>query len=395
VAIFRTIIAGNHKFPKALSVLDVGDAIYDPSAPDDVIAFVHPAGRVWGKALIRVSTRSLKVMRVVQTSYGWGCGDLNAYPEEGVLLATHCAEGVVEFRDLESLELKRVLKLDGVGRVSSAALDSSGKLWVLSKDGLYVVVEEGAEGVKVRRVLTVAGGASMDSQRAEPARTVAVASYLSHSVLLVGEDGSLKASIPTPFPGGVRYTHDERLIVSSGRFPKHVQLTLVYGATHLDPHSAWFAYLWDYGTLASNRADSWGFERALIQWSLSAFEVPLPLPKFKPYVVPLGHGREGELLKHEGFHSFTPAPALGNCVLLSEGVGRFVVEALLPEYSVTAPQSEEKWVPVCEGVTGSPLKVPCPYLIRVRVLEGMVKRATLSCAPASNTIYPDALRKAG
>ena len=395
MTVFRTIIAGNHKFPKALSVLDVGDAIYDPSAPDDVIAFVHPAGRVWGRALIRVNTRSLRVTKSVQTSYGWGCGDLNAYPEEGILLATHCVEGVVEFRDLESLELRRVLKLDGVGRVSSAVLDSSGRLWVLGEDGLYVVSESSAEGVKVRRVLTVAGGASMDSQRTEPARTIAVASYLSHSVLLVSEDGSLKASIPTPFPGGVRYTHDERLIVSSGRFPKHVQLTLVYGATHLNPRSAWFAYLWDYGTLASNRADSWGFERALIQWSLSAFEVPLPLPKFKPYVIPLGRGRGGKLLKHEGFHSFTPAPALGDCVLLSEGAGRFVIEALLPEYSVTAPQREERWVPVCEGVAGKPLKVPCPYLIRVRVLEGTIERATLSCVPASNAIYLGATEENG
>ncbi len=50
---------------------------------------------------------------------------------------------------------------------------------------------------------------------------------------------------------------------------------------------------------------------------------------------------------------------------------------------------------MCGGVAGKPLKVPCPYLIRVRVLEGTVERATLSCVPASNAIYLGATEESG
>ena len=380
MCVFRSVILGNHKYLKGLEVLDVGDALYNPLDPEEVIAFIHPAGKVWGRALMRLSVRSGEVRGLVMTDYGWGCGDLNAYPEEGLLLTTYCVDGVVELRDLKNLELKRRISLRGVGRVASAVLDSSGTLWVLGSRGLYLVMGEGSVGIRVRKVLDVSMGVSMDSQRAEPAKVIAVADHLSHRVLLVGEDGGLRASIPTPFPGGVRFTHDERLIISSGRLPTHVQLTLIYGATHLKPSNPWFGYLWDYGTLASNRADSWGFEKVLIQWSLSALEVQTPLPKFKPYIIPLGSGSSDELLRYEGFKGFTPAPALGKCILLSKGSGKISLEVLKPKHSFIYPKEGGEWITIAEGGGGKPLNTPHPGLYRVKVLKEPIKHAVVICS---------------
>ncbi len=363
-------------------MLDFGDAFYDPLDEEAVVGLAHPSSNPWTAALVRVRLRDGSVTGIESTGLRWGCGDLNPYPEEGILLTTYCSEGVVDVRDLATLKLRRRLRLVDVGRAYSAVLDSSGEIIVLGGRGVYRVSDE--EGVvRARKVLNVSGGVSMDSQRAVPSRIIALANYLRHEILVLGEDMGVKGLIPSPYPGGVRFSEDERLIVSSGRFPKHVQLTLVYGATHVGWGSGWFAYLWDYGTIASNRACLKGFESVLIQWSLSLIEAPYPLPKFKPFTTYLGSGVGGNYLSAEGFKAPTPAPALGECYLITSGSGRVTIERLATKHSVLAPQDRVRWLPFSDAEVGSLAEVRVPGLYRVKVVEGVVENASLVCRPAN------------
>jgi len=373
----REIVLGNHKFLHGALALDVGCAIYDPLDPDNsVIADIHPSEAPWNHALVKLYGG--EVVEKVLIDVPWGCGDLNAYPEEGILLVSYATTNIVEFRKLDTLDLVKRVRVEGVSRVYSAALDSQGRLWVVGDGGLYTVEEYGAKLVK-----GFGYAVSMDCQRAAPSRTIAVVDHLAHVVELISEEGDCKGRIYFPYPGGARFTPDERLIVSSGRLPNHVQLTMIVGATHLTNQSPWFGYLWDFGTLASNRADSYHLDRVLIQWSLSLFEVPVPLPKHKPYVVRMGRGCNGGYVVEKGYTAPTPLPVLGLCHLVIEGRGRIAIEMLRPRYALLAPQMSEEWIAVdaieVSGISSYRIEVPGIY--RVKVLKGEVVDCYAVCKP--------------
>jgi len=372
---FRDVILGNHKFRSYLPVMDVCNAVYDPLNPDEVIADVHPVDSPWRHALVRV--RKGRVVRKVVIDFPWSCGDINPYPEEGVLLATYSSVNVVEVRNLSNFELVRRFRVDGLERVYSATYDSLGRLWVTGDAGLYLL-----EGERAKLVRGYGAALSMDTQQGVPSKTLVVADHLSHIVEVLNEDGGVKGRIYFPYPGGVRFTPDERLIISSGRVPNHTHFLLIVGATHLQSTSGWFGYLWDYGTLASNRADSYYVGKVLIQWSLSAFEVPVPLPKFRKYLIRVGNAREGVLAKEARYTSFTPIPVMSRCWLFMEGEGRVGIEVMKPNYSLVAPQGIESWVQIdTVDIKSSPYLIEVPGIYRVRVVKGFLKNSYAVCEP--------------
>ena len=372
---FKNVILGNHKFRTYLPVMDVCNAIYDPLNPDEVIADVHPTESPWRHALVRV--RKGKVVKKVLVDIPWGCGDINPYPEEGVLLVTYAVTNVVEVRNLGNLELIRRFKVGGLEKVYSATYDSLGRLWVTGDAGLYLL-----EGGRAKLIRGYGAALSMDTQQALPSRTLAVIDHLGHVVELLNEDGGVKGRIYFPYPGGVRFTPDERLLISSGRVPNHTHLLLMVGATHLQSTSGWFGYLWDYGTLASNRADSYFIDKVLIQWSLSAFEVPVPLPKFRKYLIRVGSAREGVLAKEARYTSFTPIPVMSRCWLFMEGEGKVCIEVMKPNYSLVAPQGIENWVQFNEvDIKSSPHLIEVPGIYRVRITKGFLKSSYVICKP--------------
>ncbi len=372
---FKDVILGNHKFRSYLPVLDVCNAVYDPLNPEEVVADVHPVDAPWKHALVRV--RKGKVVKRVLIDIPWSCGDINPYPEEGVLLVAYGRTNVVEVRNLSNLELIRRFRIDGLERVYSATYDSLGRLWVTGDAGLYLL-EDG----RAKLVRGYGAALSMDTQRALPSRTLAIADHLSHVIELISEDGGVKGRVYFPYPGGVRFSPDERLLISSGRVPNHTHLLLILGATHLQSTSGWFGYLWDYGTLASNRADAYFIGKVLIQWSLSAFEVPIPLPKFRKYLIRVGSAREGVLAKEPNYTSFTPIPVMSRCWLFMEGEGRVCIEVMRPNYSIIAPQGIENWVQYdVIDIKSSPYLMNVPGLYRVRTVKGHLRSAYVICEP--------------
>jgi hypothetical protein len=135
----------------------------------------------------------------------------------------------------------------------------------------------------------------------------------------------------------VKWTLDERVLLSSGKYPQHTFLLLITGALHTTAKSGWFGYVMDYGTQASNRADAFYLDRVLIQWYLGFSEISLPLPKTAPYVVRVGSGEfaAGDLVKEQGFDAFTPI------LVFNEG------------HVVARPKAGERARSVCQASTES------------------------------------------
>ena len=368
------------KFPGAV-FLDVADAQYNPLNPEEIVAGIHPASRPGTYGLAKFKGDA--VLAEVTTPYKWDSG-LEPYidAEEGLLYVA-TGTSVVEIRDLEDLQLQKELNLPVKG-ITSTALDSQGRLWLISNPmrggdgGLYVV--EGPE--RVERVRQYSVPTSLDSLRIKPwGRKLLVADYGRHMVECISEEGKPLGRLYFPYVSGAKWTCDERVLLSSGKFGKHTFLLLITGALHTN-ESDWFGYVMDYGTQASNRADAFYLDRVLIQWYLGFSEIPLPLPKRAPYVIRVGSGEfaAGELVKEQGFDAFTPILVFteGHVVARPKDV-ELVLEVLVPRHHMIAPKPDLTWDEV-ERFRGM-CEVRMPGVYRVKAISKAVVEVYAICKP--------------
>jgi hypothetical protein len=181
-------------------------------------------------------------------------------------------------------------------------------------------------------------------------RKLLVADYGRHTVECLSEEGEPLGNLYFPYVSGVKWTLDERVLLSSGKYPQHTFLLLITGALHTTAKSGWFGYVMDYGTQASNRADAFYLDRVLIQWYLGFSEISLPLPKTAPYVVRVGSGEfaAGDLVKEQGFDAFTPILVFneGHVVARPKDVD-LALEVLVPHHPGERARS------VCQASTES------------------------------------------
>ncbi len=369
------------KFPGAV-FLDVADAQYNPLNPEEIIAGIHPARRpgTYGVAKFKDGA----VLAEVTTEYKWD-SSLEPYidAEEGLLYVA-TGTGVVEVMDLKNLQPQRELNLPIEG-ITSTALDSQGRLWLISNPkrggdgGLYVL--EGPE--KVERVRQYSIPTSLDSMRITPwGRKLLVADYGRHTVECISEEGEPLGCLCFPYVSGVKWTLDERVLLSSGKYGKHTFLLLITGALHTTVESGWFGYVMDYGTQASNRADAFHLDKVLIQWYLGFSEISLPLPKRAPYVIRVGSGEfgEGELVKEQGFDAFTPILVFneGHVVARPKEV-ELALEVLMPHHHIIAPRPDLAWDEV-ERFRGM-CEVSVPGVYRVRITSNAAVEVFAVCKP--------------
>ncbi|HID87894.1 MAG TPA: hypothetical protein EYP55_11060 [Anaerolineae bacterium] len=370
------------KFPGAV-FLDVADAQYNPLNPEEIVAGIHPARRP-GTYGVAKFIKGDAVLAEVTTPYKWDSGLETCIDAEEGLLYVATGTGVVEVRCLENLQLQRELNLPVEG-ITSTALDSQGRLWLISNPkrggdgGLYVL--EGPENVE--RVRQYSIPTSLDSLRITPwGRRLLVADYGRHMVECISEEGEPLGRLYFPCVSGAKWTLDERVLLSSGKYGKHAFLLVITGALHTTVESGWFAYVMDYGTQASNRADAFYLDRVLIQWYLGFSELPLPLPKTAPYVVRVGSGEfgEGELVKEQGFDAFTPILVFneGYVVARPKDV-ELALEALVPHHHIIAPKPDSAWDEV-ERFRGR-CEVCVPGVYRVRAMSKATVEVYAVCKP--------------
>lgn len=255
--------------------LDVADAQYNPLNPEEIVAGIHPAKRpgTYGVAKFKGDT----LLAEVTTPYKWGGFELYIDAEESLLyMAT--GTDVVEVRDLEALQLWRELTAP-VGGITSTALDSQGRLWLISNpmrggDGGLYVLEDAERPERVEKLRQYSIPTSLDSLRIAPwGRKILVADYGKHTVECLSEEGEPLGNLYFPYVSGVKWTLDERVLISSGKYNNHTFLLLITGALHTTAKSGWFGYVMDYGTQASSRAAAFYLDRVLVQWYLGFSEV--------------------------------------------------------------------------------------------------------------------------
>lgn len=371
------------KFPGAV-FLDVADAQYNPLNPEEIVAGIHPAKRpgTYGVAKFKGDTVPAEVL----TAHKWGGFELYIDAEESLLYVA-TGTGAVEVRDLENLRLQKELNLPIKG-ITSTALDSQGRLWLISNpmcggDGGLYVLEDIERFEKVDKVRQYSIPTSLDSLRISPwGKKLLVADYGRHLVECISEKGEPLGVLYFPYVSGVKWTLDERVLISSGKYDKHAFLLLVTGALHNTVKSGWFGYVMDYGTQASNRADAFYLDRVLIQWYLGFSEVSLPLPKRAPCVIRVGSGEfgEGEFVREQGFESFTPILVFnrGHIVARPKDV-ELMLEALVPYHHLIAPRPELAWDEV-ERFRGM-CKVSVPGVYRVRAMSKAPVEVYAICKP--------------
>ena len=364
--------------------LDVSDAQYNPLNPEEIIAGIHPAKKpgTYGVAKFRDGALVAEAL----TPYKWGGFEVYIDAEERLLYVA-TGTNVVEVRDLENLQLKRELNLPVEG-ITSAALGSHGRLWLLSNpmhggDGGLYILEDLERPEKVEKVKQYSVPASLDSLRISPwGQKLLVADYGKHTVECISESGDLLGVLYFPYVSGVKWTLDERVLISSGKFPKHVFLLLITGALHNTVKSGWFGYVMDYGTQSSNRADAFYLDRVLIQWYLGFSEIPLPLPKRAPYVIRVGSGEfgEGELVREQGFEAFTPLLVFNRCHIAARPKDvELALEVMVPYHHLIAPKPDLAWDEV-ERFRGK-CEVNVPGVYRVRVTSKAVVEVYAVCEP--------------
>ncbi|MCY0860538.1 MAG: hypothetical protein OWQ54_08925 [Sulfolobaceae archaeon] len=368
----QTIIQGNHTYKALFDAYDVSNALYNPLDEEEIIADIHAKETPAKKALVKLYKG--KIIEKVLLDYPWkSANDMNVYPEEDELLIAYYQVPVIEVRKLSSLELKKKIKIENANIVPSAAYDSNGNIIYVADNGVYVLKEN--EGAK--ELLKVNQGLSIDCQRSPFGQNCAVVSHKDHQIITFAEWGEFMSRVYFPFPGGVRYTPDERLIISSGKIDKHVELTLVLGATHLRPDNGWSGYLHDYSTLPSNRTDSVSLGKYLFQWYLGAFEVESPLPKFRPYSVKLSDKIKDDYFKVSGYTSFTPLPVFNECDIIVLGRAKVTVEAKKMNYVFYG--TVDDWYVFDEFESGK-YKITTPGVYRFKA-NGEVEEAIGICKP--------------
>ncbi|RLE84213.1 MAG: hypothetical protein DRJ41_03525 [Thermoprotei archaeon] len=354
-----------NKFPA--SFLDIADAQYNPLNPEEIIAGIHPSERP-GKYGIAKFREGRLVARIL-LNYKWG-SDLEIYidAEEGLIYAA-TGTSKIEVIDLEKLKISKTIET-GIKGVTSAALDSEGRLWVISNtvrggDGWLYLIEERAHPKRIRKY---SAPVSLDSMRISPwGRKLLVADYKRHLLECVSEEGELLGILYFPYITGVKWTLDERALISSGKYDKYTSLLLITGALHNTARSGWYGYIMDYGVQPSNRADAFYLNKVLIQWYLGFYEINLPLPKEVPFTVRVGEGSfsEGSYLVEPGFETFTPILVFKRCYVAAYPQNvKLMLERLVPYYSFIAPKLPVRWIEVGSFKGSCEIRFPGVYRIK-------------------------------
>lgn len=373
------------KYPKTL-FLDISDAQYNPLNPEEVVAGIHSAKNPRFYALAKFKNKSLVAEAL--TPYKWGCYDLYIDVEsESIYMTT--GENIIEVRNLDNLKLISKLELPIKG-ITGVTLDSEDRIWFISNsyyggDNSLYMINSIKKPRSLKKIKQYSIPASVDSLRISPwGRKILIADYGRHVIECISEDGELLGILYFPYISGVKWTIDERVILSSGKFPKHVFLTLITGALHNTATSGWFGYVMDYGVQASNRADSFYIDKVLIQWYLSFFEIKLPLPKHSPYLIRVGEGKfkEGELIKEHGFTSFTPIIVLNKCYIISKPANtKLILERMTPHYSIIAPKPTYAWEEV-DIFTGK-YEINIPGVYRIKAKTNTLTEVYAVCKPCN------------
>ena len=372
------------KYPNAI-FLDVSDAQYNPLDPEEIIAGIHSAKNPGFYGLAKFRNGSLVAEAL--TSYRWGGFELYIDAENECLYVT-TGENIIEIRDLNNLGLLKKLELPVKGIIGTA-IDSENRIWFISNslyggdNSLYMISDMNGPN-NVRKIKQCSMPASIDSLRISPwGQKIIVADYGRHVVECISEEGELLGVLYFPYVSGVKWSIDERVIISSGKFPKHTFLILITGALHNTMRSGWFGYVMDYGVQASNRADAFYINRVLIQWYLGFFELQLPLPKHVPYLIRVGSGRyrKEELIKEPGFTSFTPILVFNECFIISKPVSvELILERLTPYYSIIAPKPKLSWEEICTFNGKYKIKVPGIYRVRTKT-NASIEEVYAVCKP--------------
>jgi hypothetical protein len=184
-----------------------------------------------------------------------------------------------------------------------------------------------------------------------------------------------------PYVTGVRWSLDERVLLSSGKRAHHVALLTILAALHTGGDSPWFGLVHDYATQPSNRADLFHNNRVLIQWFLGFPELTLPLPKRAAYVIPIARGEAagGDLLRAPGYADFTPVVVMTSATLMARPGPELAVEYMVPFHSFLAPRPGDVWQTV--GTFRDRFELTTPGVYRLRALADGPVDAHAVCRP--------------
>ena len=345
--------------------LDVSDAQYNPLDPSEIVVGIHPAEQPgnYGVAKFKEGRLVTKIL----LPYRWG-SDLEFYIDgEKNLLYIATGTSIIEIRSLENLKLVKKVSTE-VNGITSVAIDSEDRVWFISNpfrggDGWIYRLEEN-NAMRVRRY---SAPVSLDSLRISPwGRKLLVADYKRHMVECIGEEGESLGVLYFPYVSGVKWTLDERVLVCSGKYDKHVFLLLITSAIHNTIRSSWYGYLMDYGVQASNRADSFYLDRVLIQWYLGFSEVKLPLPKEVPFSFRVGNEiKKDGSIGEQGFVTFTPIVNLNKCHIIATPYEKeIIIERLMSSYSIISPKWPLVWEEIDRFMKVYEINVPGIYRLK-------------------------------
>lgn len=365
-------------------ILDCGETCYNPLDPEELISVTHPADSKHRLGLAKF--REGKLTALAHTPHEWNCEvELHVSPGERVIyLAT--GTHIVAVHDIDSLELIRNIECPA-GGILGVAKDSLDRLWFIScpvygGDGGLYLIEDLARPEKARLMRRYACPYSIDSARLRPfAAKLLVADHGRHRVEMLDEEARPCGEVFHPYVTGVRWSLDERVLLSSGKRSHHVALLTIMSALHTGGDSPWFGLVHDYGTQPSNRADLFYNNRVLIQWFLGFQELTLPLPKRAPYVIPIvrGEAKAGALLGAPGYADFTPVVVMASATLMARPGPELSVEYMVPFHSFLAPRPGDVWQTV--GAFSGRFEITTPGVYRLRALGDGPVDAHAVCRP--------------
>lgn len=352
-------------------LLDCAETCYNPLDPDELIAVTHPAD-----AKHRIGLAKFKgglITALAHTPYEWNCEvEMHIAPGEKLIyLSTGTRD--IAVHDLGTLDLVRTLECP-VGGILGAVKDSLDRLWFIScpsygGDGGLYRIDDLSRPAEARLMRTYACPYSLDAARLRPfAAKLLVADHGRHRVEMIDEEAVPCGEVFHPYVTGVRWSLDERVLLSSGKRSRHVALLTIMGALHTGGDSPWFGLVHDYGTQPSNRADMFHNHRVLVQWFLGFQELELPLPKRAPYVIPIARGdaRANELLRAPDYADFTPVVVMTSGTLLARPGPELAVEYMVPFHSFLAPRPGDVWQELGTFRDRFELTIPGVYRVRAR-----------------------------
>lgn len=345
---------GFHKYDPSKTgrstFLDVADAQYDLRNPNRIIFGFNPSEKPGAYGVGEFNKGKIGNYAILPYPWDSALEFYIDYERDRVIIPS--GENILEVRDLSDLSrLIRKIRLPFTG-ATGVALDSQDRVWIISSvfrngNGNVYVLDSLSRNSKVTKVANCKGPTSIDSMRISPwGKKIFVVDHLLHRTIIFDEEGERIGKIISPYPSGIKSLVDERAMISSGKIPNHVDLLFMIGGLHV-VDTNWFAYVYDFATQASNRADGITFDKVLIQWYLGFQEIKTPLKKDIPYVVPLGRANKEDknLVYQEEYHSFTPIFVGSHAdVFASDKNTEITVEMAVPRTGLLSYNHKEDWI---------------------------------------------------